>query len=276
MSGLRNVNQGLAQEIRAELCQGNKKSFSIPGSPSEYFNQSSFWDYAPAGAMSDWHYCLSRLLSKETIIPGVFIGTEKYALLTELLNGDYELKSNEFYLKNDPSFHLVSKSEEAEQTWTHMQVKVLGSQQEKIRFTRVISVVKHGDDEALLRKKLHAFTPGCGYGAIKTHEIIQLRDLPQNALEKQDQQAQWRALEDRFEDLFTIIDQAREEQEPILIHCMAGRHRSVAVVAAYLIDRLGLSAKEALDYIRTKRGCAVHYERSEFSLMLSSREKNDV
>lgn len=267
------TNQDLAQEIRTALSQNNRKTFNAPGSPSDYFEMSSYWDYAPEGAMLNWDYCLSRQLSKNEIIPYVFIGTETYAVLEELLGGDYDFKSNEFYSENDPSFHLKFKSEEAKQAWPKIKAEALGLQQEEVRFTRIISVVKNADDEVQFRQKLQSASSECGYSAVKIHEIVQLRDVPQNESEVRDQQDQWRALEDRFEDFFKIMDDGRKAKENVEVNCKAGRHRSAAIVAAYLMDRLGLSAEEALDYIRMQRGCVVDCSKSEFFPMLRLREK---
>lgn len=264
------TNENLGSSIVQELSQCHMKKVDIATPPQDFFEHSPFWDYAPEGVMLDWNYCLSRLLSKEEVIPGVFIGTETYALVAELVNGDYVLKSNEFYAEKDPSMHLIFKNGELEQTWPNIKARILGLENPQVDFTRIISITKNASDELLLRGKLEQLN---GYSAIKMHKIVQLRDLPQNATETQDQIHQWDNLTREFNEIFSMIDDARIAQEPILIHCKAGRHRSVAILAAYLIDRLGLTARQALDYIRTKRACAVHYERSEFSKLLTELEK---
>jgi hypothetical protein len=43
----------------------------------------------------------------------------------------------------------------------------------------------------------------------------------------------------------------------VVVHCRAGRSRSIAVVAAYLMKVLDLEADEALDLVRSKRPSAV-------------------
>lgn len=48
-----------------------------------------------------------------------------------------------------------------------------------------------------------------------------------------------------------------ESHPPVLVHCHAGRSRSVAVVAAYLAQAGGNSMEEALDAVRSKRESAV-------------------
>lgn len=67
----------------------------------------------------------------------------------------------------------------------------------------------------------------------------------------------------------------------ILIHCALGRHRSVAILVAYLISRLDLTVSESMAYIRSKRACAIHYELSEFTPFLENfrrtlQEKQNV
>jgi protein-tyrosine phosphatase len=43
----------------------------------------------------------------------------------------------------------------------------------------------------------------------------------------------------------------------VVVHCRAGRSRSIAVVAAYLTRLFGIGADEALDLITSKRPSAV-------------------
>lgn len=39
----------------------------------------------------------------------------------------------------------------------------------------------------------------------------------------------------------------------VLVHCFAGQQRSAIVVAAYLMKTMGLSAQEAIDYVKSKK-----------------------
>ena len=50
-----------------------------------------------------------------------------------------------------------------------------------------------------------------------------------------------------------MIDAARKENKPILIHCTQGESRSVTVLIAYMWERMGLNYDQALDYIKSKR-----------------------
>lgn len=50
---------------------------------------------------------------------------------------------------------------------------------------------------------------------------------------------------------------------PVLVHCHAGRSRSVTVVAGYLVKTRGWSAQAAYDFIATKRETAVQIGLSE-------------
>lgn len=54
-------------------------------------------------------------------------------------------------------------------------------------------------------------------------------------------------------DAIDSIDAAVQGGEKILVHCHAGRSRSVMVVAAYLVARCGLTAQSALNLIQSKR-----------------------
>ncbi len=58
----------------------------------------------------------------------------------------------------------------------------------------------------------------------------------------------------------------------VLLHCHAGRSRAVAVAAAYLKRRDGLSALEALDAVRAKRDSAVSPELFSLVKRIGPRE----
>jgi len=56
-----------------------------------------------------------------------------------------------------------------------------------------------------------------------------------------------------FDITYAVIDNAVENDKKILIHCIAGRSRSVTILAAYLIKKYGMSVKNAILSIKNKR-----------------------
>ena len=50
-----------------------------------------------------------------------------------------------------------------------------------------------------------------------------------------------------------FINKVFEDKGNLLIHCMAGRSRSVTILAAYLIKIFGISDDSAIDLIKSKR-----------------------
>jgi len=58
-----------------------------------------------------------------------------------------------------------------------------------------------------------------------------------------------------FERLLPEIRQSILNGKGVLVHCMAGRSRSVSIVAAYLIKYHHMSAEEALKLMKQKRSC---------------------
>eukprot|EP00250_Pteridium_aquilinum_P002072 c12280_g1_i1 orf=534-1079(-) len=60
-------------------------------------------------------------------------------------------------------------------------------------------------------------------------------------------------LGEHFDECFTFINEARQTGGAVLVHCFAGRSRSVTVVVAYLMNTYGMNFSEAFDLVRTKR-----------------------
>lgn len=58
---------------------------------------------------------------------------------------------------------------------------------------------------------------------------------------------------ENFESTNDFIDDAMMENSNILIHCQAGRSRSVTILAAYIIKTFGLDVKTTIDIIKNKR-----------------------
>lgn len=63
-------------------------------------------------------------------------------------------------------------------------------------------------------------------------------------------------LDQWFEPTFKLMDEAVHSGKKTLIHCHAGASRSPTLVAAYLINRYNVTAKQAIAFLRTKRNCA--------------------
>lgn len=59
-----------------------------------------------------------------------------------------------------------------------------------------------------------------------------------------------------FEPTFKLMDEAVYSGKKTLIHCHEGVSRSPTLVAAYLINRYKVTAKQAIAFLRTKRNCA--------------------
>ncbi|XP_057872659.1 dual specificity protein phosphatase 1 isoform X1 [Cryptomeria japonica] len=60
-------------------------------------------------------------------------------------------------------------------------------------------------------------------------------------------------LEQHFEECFTFIDEAKQEEGGVLVHCFAGRSRSVTIIVAYLMRTHRMSLCEALELVKSKR-----------------------
>lgn len=56
-----------------------------------------------------------------------------------------------------------------------------------------------------------------------------------------------------FEECFSFIDEAKREGGGVLVHCFAGRSRSVTVIVAYLMRTHHMSLSEAFELVRSKR-----------------------
>ena len=60
-------------------------------------------------------------------------------------------------------------------------------------------------------------------------------------------------LSDNFDVCNNFIENALNNNGKVLIHCVAGRSRSVTILCAYIIYKFGIDVKNALDSIRIKR-----------------------
>lgn len=60
-------------------------------------------------------------------------------------------------------------------------------------------------------------------------------------------------LKQYFDECFDFIDEAKRHGRGVLVHCFAGKSRSVTVVVAYLMKTLRMSLSEALQHVKSKR-----------------------
>jgi len=60
-------------------------------------------------------------------------------------------------------------------------------------------------------------------------------------------------LKQYFADAISFIDEARDNNGKVLVHCQAGVSRSPTIVAAYLMARSRKSLQEAFSFMREKR-----------------------
>ncbi|KAJ8619635.1 hypothetical protein MRB53_028164 [Persea americana] len=60
-------------------------------------------------------------------------------------------------------------------------------------------------------------------------------------------------LEQHFDECFNFIDEAKRMGGSVLVHCFAGKSRSVTIIVAYLMKKHHMSLSQALDIVRSKR-----------------------
>ena len=53
--------------------------------------------------------------------------------------------------------------------------------------------------------------------------------------------------------VFVFADGARDRQEGVLVHCLAGISRSVTITVAYLMYKLSMSLNDAYDFVRRRK-----------------------
>ncbi len=81
-------------------------------------------------------------------------------------------------------------------------------------------------------------------------EEIELRRIP---IPDFDRQALAVALPQAVEELEKVLV---SDQAKVYVHCTAGINRSPTLAAAYLVKMSGLSAREAYDYVISRRHCS--------------------
>ncbi|ERN12348.1 dual specificity protein phosphatase 1 [Amborella trichopoda] len=60
-------------------------------------------------------------------------------------------------------------------------------------------------------------------------------------------------IEQYFDECISFIEDARKAGGGVLVHCFAGRSRSVTIIVAYLMKVRSMSLSDALDLVRSKR-----------------------
>ncbi|KAL5701725.1 hypothetical protein ACHQM5_027034 [Ranunculus cassubicifolius] len=60
-------------------------------------------------------------------------------------------------------------------------------------------------------------------------------------------------LAQHFDECFDFIDEVKRMGGGVLVHCFAGRSRSVTIIVAYLMKKQHMSLPQALGYVKTKR-----------------------
>jgi len=68
-----------------------------------------------------------------------------------------------------------------------------------------------------------------------------------------------------------VLDKYIKKNETVLIHCAHGMSRSVSFVIYYLVKKNGISAKDALKYIRHRRSIA--YPCHDYTVYLQNKFK---
>ncbi|CAI8585003.1 unnamed protein product [Vicia faba] len=60
-------------------------------------------------------------------------------------------------------------------------------------------------------------------------------------------------LKQYFNECFEFIDEAKKKGGHVLVHCYAGKSRSVTIIVAYLMKSRGMGLSEALQHVKNKR-----------------------
>ena len=154
--------------------------------------------------------------TRELIFDNVYVGNA--AALTQMLNGVYtRTVFNEF--------------------WDEEEIA-----EDPIAFTQVVSAVAMDEDQkALLANKSNPQTKQFTDGV--THLQLNLDETP--ALKC--------GLVAALPEVFRMIDKARRINEPILIHCSQGKHRSAFFAAAYLVYTLHITPDDAITFLKKRR-----------------------
>lgn len=81
-------------------------------------------------------------------------------------------------------------------------------------------------------------------------------------------------LEECFDDVCDEITKSIDDEDAILVHCVAGRSRSCSIILAYLMREYGMKIEEGLKMIKMKR--SIVEPNTEFLKQLKKYENNCV
>jgi atypical dual specificity phosphatase len=73
---------------------------------------------------------------------------------------------------------------------------------------------------------------------------------------------------EEMEEAVNFIDKEIQRGRPVLVHCAAGKGRTGAVLAAYMMKKQNLTAKQAIERMRIKRPGSVQSITQETALSM--------
>ncbi|KAI3927841.1 hypothetical protein MKW98_023442 [Papaver atlanticum] len=85
-----------------------------------------------------------------------------------------------------------------------------------------------------------------------------------------------------FAECFDFIDEAKTKGGGVLVHCFAGKSRSVTIIVAYLMQKRRLSLSQAVEHVKNRRpkaspnpGFIRQLQNFEKSLEVNEAEKTE-
>lgn len=58
-----------------------------------------------------------------------------------------------------------------------------------------------------------------------------------------------------FDKGYQLLDYHIQKSEPVLVHCTAGKSRSLTIICAYLMKKFNLTTDQVVQYVTLKRPC---------------------